>query len=553
MICICLLLLGFLSFFMPCVGTPEYAQTLHHTMWATFLHYDKQYAGAQDWYASLVQNPASIHSLKGYLLFLFDRKNYTGIVEYLPDITQHFANDVDVQRITAHALAGLGQKDKADALFIQLHARFPTNPDIALETIKVLVRKEDVTQALSIAEAIVNKVPNKQSVFIFYFLQAQLHVKLGNVNRALEAVNQCIAMRPQFAQGWLLMSVLELQAGNLAQATQGYASFVHMSGTRDVQLEQHLLALTNAQHAPVTAMQQATFLTKNPSFEKAVLLYKKRHYSRALTTIGVCIQEEPNNPRYKIFKIQILIDSHKISEALTHLMGWIEQEPEQQLWFSVIHLLGNAHAPIETIINTFETIEKKLPQNLWAPMYLADLYVLEGKNDDALKHYTRAVPLTPDTKMKAELYFSIALLNYKQNNFDAVATALQDGIAQNSPHGPLFNLAAYYYATKGKDVSKAQEYIHQALAQEPDNFHYIDTQAVILYKLHDYTKAEALLDRLYAQLPTDGTVMLNLAKTKYKLGKKDEAITLVGTARTVKQHDHEEKTIARLEQKWHIP
>jgi predicted Zn-dependent protease len=543
--------------FLPCLaestGAKEYAQTLHQTMWATFLHHDKQYVPAEDWYTALTKNSASIYSLKGYILFLFDRQRYTEIVAYVPTIKEHFAHDVDVQRIAAHALALSGRVQDADAYFIALYKQFPTNADIALETIKALVRVNNTQEAVEITQSIINKTPYKASVFIFYFVQAQLQVKLGNVQQARESLQQCINMRPDFAQGWLLMSLFEAQVGNVVSATQHYHSFVQLSGTRDANLENHLLMLAQKQSMPQSGIAKPLLLNKTPSLEKALAFYKDRQFSKALAAVDHCIHHEEETFLPKILKIQILLDMHDADTALVNLLAWIQEEPEQQMWFSLMHILTDVHLPQRTIIEALESIHKTAPQTLWAPLYCADLYIRAGDNAHGLVSYAKALKLATDPLLKTELYFSIALIQYQQANFEAVADAVEQGLAQNSVHAPLFNLAAYYYATKGKDLKKAQHYIRLALAQEPANFHYIDTQALILYKLRAFDKAEALLDQLYAQIPTDSAVILNLAKTKYKLGKKDEAFTLINAARTTLQHEYETKIIARLEKKWQIP
>jgi predicted Zn-dependent protease len=528
----------------------DYTRTLHHATWAHFLHHEKKYDEAGDWYSSLIQQPASIYSLKGYILFLFDRQQYAKIMSYKETIQTQFASDVDMQRVFAHALAHSGKLAEADTLFITLNKTFPTNPDIALEAIKALTRKGDTESALAVTHAIINKTAHKASVFLFFFVQAQLYVTLKKTVQAREALQQCLVLRPQFSQGWLLMSLLEAQEGNADKATQGYQSFLRIGGAHNKELEQYLLALA-AQHAVGTRMQAAAVYTHSAAYKKALVFHKERQFPRALAVVEAGIKQEPHNPHMKMLKIQILLDMQQAPNALAQLVAWIDQEPEQQLWFSLVHLLTHQHIPVQTAIDTLASVQKRMPDSLWVHLYLADLYMRMGQHAHAATCFERGVQITKDPVLKAELYFSQALLQYEQRAFDAARVAIEHGLAESVVHAPLYNIAAYYYATKGNDLTKAQNYIEQALAQEPDNVHYRDTQAVVWYKLQVYDKAEALLDQLHVQMPTDATVTLNLAKTKYKLGKKEEACTLVTKARSTVHHTHEHHTIARLEKKWH--
>jgi len=526
----------------------DYVQAVHHTMWATFLHKDKKSNDAQNWYQTITQKPVSPYSLKSYILFLAETDNYKKIASYIPEYSQQFAHDATIQATFAHALAKTGKEAEANELFIQLNKTFPTNQDIAFQAVQALAHKKEMGQALTIAQEIINKSTQKQSNFIFYFLQAQLNVQLGKLEEARAAAQECLALQPHFFKAWLMVGLVEEQLGNIDKAIQGYRSFLETSQQRNTHIEQHILALTLKQ----TTAQPTTGLPmpRNPSLEKTILLLKQKQYDQALKSVDQCIAQSPKNPHNKLLKIQILMDMKRHDDALALVVSWIKKEPKQQIWFSALHLLARMGIKEQALINALCSVKKSMPHNQWATLYLADLYMRTQTYDDALEQLKQACEQTNDALLKADLYFYSACIHYERRAFDLVAHALEQGLAQQQLHAPLLNMSAYFYATKGKNINKAEELITQALRLEPSNQHYLDTRAVILYKQGEYDKAELLLSGLLAQTNHDGTIMLNLAKTKYKLGKVDEARTLLKQAQAVAHNMHERTTIATLEQKW---
>ncbi|HEV2916171.1 MAG TPA: hypothetical protein VGW78_00330 [Candidatus Babeliales bacterium] len=523
----------------------DYSNVLHQTMWATFLHYDKQYSNAQDWFVALLEQPMSLYALKGYFLFLFDRQDYASLLEYVPVIEKKLKNDVDMQRVAAHTLLHTGHTQEADALFIKLNRQFPTNADIALETVKSLLKVGNIEQALEVTHTIINKTLQKQAIFLFFFIQAQLYIKKNDMNKAREVLKQCLNMRPNFAQGWLLSCLIELQEGNKEKAMLEYVSYLQIAGVRNMQVEQYFMAQTSNQIIKPQLHKQM------PLYTKAVLLYKSKQYASALSLLARGIMQEPNNVQYKLLTLQILIDMKNPTGALTLLVSWIYKDPESQLWFTLMHLLSDVYIPAEEIKGTLESLKHTLGPNIWLHLYLADIYMRKQEYYDAYICLNQAVLVCQDAAIKTELYFMLALIGYETGDMYEVQKAVEQGIAQHIVHAPLYNLAAYYYATKGNTIQKASYYIEQALVQDPHNIHYLDTQGVVWYKKQEYAKAEVLFDTLHTQIPHDSTITLHAAKTKYKLEKKEEAYILMDEARGCASHLHEQHTIARLKQKWH--
>jgi Tfp pilus assembly protein PilF len=113
----------------------------------------------------------------------------------------------------------------------------------------------------------------------------------------------------------------------------------------------------------------------------------------------------------------------------------------------------------------------------------------------------------------------------------------------NQPH--INNMLAYYWATTGKDIIKAENFIAKALAKDKNNPYFLDTHALILYKQKKYDQAQAILEQL--QTSHTATSLLHLAKVHYKLDNKKEAAMYMQQATSLKNNTHDQKKLHKLQ------
>jgi predicted Zn-dependent protease len=131
----------------------------------------------------------------------------------------------------------------------------------------------------------------------------------------------------------------------------------------------------------------------------------------------------------------------------------------------------------------------------------------------------------------SKILFQLGLLHYYDQKWDAMVEVLVEGKNLNQNFAPLLNLLAYYYATKGKNLKEAENLMLKVLQQET-NPHFLDTQALVLYKQKKYDDAHKLLATVIKQIPQDSTVLYHLAKTMKKKGMDQEAMNTIQQAVT---------------------
>lgn len=516
--------------------------TFHRYLWANYNHFSGNIPHAQDWYKKLFATNNSIYTYKGYLNFLADTKQFKQIISLIPFLEQRFGNDPDIQLIFVTALEKTNQIKKADNLLVTLSQSFKTHAEITLRATQTYMRRQEPENALLTINAFLNNTPRRPNNFVFYFLKTQIYIQLNQYAQALDNIQKCLEVHPQFDKGWLLCASLYEKEGKIKEALSGYATFLELSGGNR-QVEQHLVTLALKYKALEDSKQ--ALLSHTVSIDNALILFKQQRYAQALTHINSCIEQQPSNDECKLLKLQILSTMKDFSQAAQVLSTWITADPENALWPKTLCLLAHNNMPRTHIIETFSSILKENSNNLWCNLYCADEYMRNAQNDAAITCLEKALSCTMNDALRAKTAYQLALLHYEQGNHDLMRTNLENAYAIDAQCPHINNALAYYWATKGKDTKKAHSFITKSLAADNTNPYFLDTQAFILYKEKQYAQAQQILEPLAHT--NNGTMLLHLAKVHYALNNTENADTFTKKAQPLVKNNYEKKALQKMQ------
>jgi tetratricopeptide (TPR) repeat protein len=460
----------------------------------------------------------------------------------MPSLSEKFAKDPDMQLIFVHALTETKQPKKAENLIITLSQSFKTHAEISLLAAQTYMQRQEVENALLTINTFLNSTPRKPHNFIFYFLQSHIHAQLNQLPCALESIKKCLEMHPHFDKGWLLYASLYEKEGQIKEALSGYTTFLELSGGNS-QIQKHLLSLT-LKHQLLEKNKQ-NLLSSKVHIDNALILFKQQRYPQALAHINSCIKQDSTSIECKLLKINILSAMKNFDEIAYSLIAWNNQDPTNAIWPKTLSLLAyNAMSPTQ-IMTTFQTILDHQPHNLWCNLYCADICMRNKNNNQAIQCLKKALTCTIDTALAAKASYQLALLHYEQNDYTAMLSALEKAYEFNPQCPHTNNTLAYYWATKGKDLKKAQSFIEKSLALHNENPYFLDTQAVILYKEKKYSQAHIILEKLEPH--NNGTMMLHLAKVHYALNNKENADIITKKAQALVKNNHEKKALEKMQ------
>ena len=516
----------------------------HTYLWGCFNHLEEKPSLAKQCFESVLSTQDSKYAYLGYIQHLYETNQFEKIVSLIPKLENDLADNLDTQLIFVKTLELTGNQTQADKKVIDLYNTFKTNAEITYGTALAYTRNNNPSQALKAIDEYLEAVHERSTNFIFYFLKAQLY--LGNENKTLahENIQKCLELNPGFDQGWLLSGLMHELQGNVQEAITGYQNFLQLVG-HDKAVEQQLVNLLFKRN------ESTPFASIKKSFEEALALYRQKQYNLSLKAVEKCLQQDPSYRPARLLKVELLCAGSKTTQALSLLNSWIMKEPNEDVWFRSLHLLYQAGVDRTGILKTLHTLEQRLPHNLLTIMYLADLYLKKHEYATATTYLKKALALNQnDPQLNTKILYQLAVIYFENHQIDALRQVIETGLKTASSFAPFHNLAAYFYATKGKDVAKAQQLVTTALQSDKNNPHYLDTQAVIWYKKQEYDKAHALLSKLSAQSPRDFFIQKHLSKTCYKKGQKNDALSLMKKALTSIGPAYEKKKCQHLVQLW---
>ncbi len=157
-------------------------------------------------------------------------------------------------------------------------------------------------------------------------------------------------------------------------------------------------------------------------------------------------------------------------------------------------------------VTAFEEVLATNPRDTDALSYLAGLYLVGGRTDDAEGAYKRLALLEPTSSMPLT---NLGGLYMNLGRFDEASTTLQQAL-QLDPSDSLAinNLAGVYYKT-GR-VDDAIRELDRAIEVNPDDLNSHNNLAGIYYRQERFDKAIEELQRILSLDPSHGVAAANL-------------------------------------------
>ncbi len=532
----------YLFLYFTCTIFADNTTTFHHYLWANYKHFSGKKEQARDWYKRLFSTKQSPYTYKGYLDFLYDTQQFNIITALIPSLNKKFEKDEEIQLLFANALEKTNKIKEADNHIIKLSQLFKTNSEITLRATQTYMRRKEPENALLTIDSFLNNVPRQPHNFVFYFLKTQIYLQLSKFTDALHSVKMCLELHPHFDKGWLLCASLSEKEGKIEEALAGYAHFLELSPHNPV-IEKHLCSLTlkyNAIHN-----NNAVLLSNKINIENALALFKQQRYPQALIHINSCIDLSPHDIECKLLKLQILSTMKKFDQLISTLTEWITQEPDNVVWPQSLYLLTYNNMPRITAITALQTCAQSNKHNPWINLYCADLYMRESLPEHAIGCLNSALQCPLDTQLRVKTLYQLALLHYEKGNHQSMRVNLENAYELDKDSAHLNNALAYYWATKGKNSTKARQFIEVSLRADNTNPYFLDTHALILYKEKKYHEAQKILESI--EHHHNGTMLLHLAKVHYSLNNKENAHALTKKAQLLAKNYHEKKALNKME------
>ncbi len=443
-----------------------------------------------------------------YLNFLFETKQYSKFESVLNSHADMFKDDEKIQLYHAAILKNLGAKQKAQSIYQNLSRQFPQNQEIAYELILNLIEDKNYDAALKILQKLLQENIAANANYIFHLIACKIYISLGKLSSAKSSVESALNLYPQSGESWLMFALINQELNDLNDAIYGYSRFLDISG-KNKSIESELLKLKLRRHS-----------LSQSNLAESLLAYNSKNYKQALIYLENVLKDDPGSIEAKLLKIEILITLGDLQKALNIMEKEIESGENEKIWLELLYLIFQYTKDTKDknlVIKNLKQILKNTGKSLLVNLYGADIFFKIDDNINGIKYAEKALRNTDNLELKSKIIYQIATIYYQDKDYKKLNNILDKNILLKTDYAPLLNLAAYYFATKGKNLELAQKLLDKALKIDPKNLHYLDTKAKILYKQKKYKESLEILEKIAKLLPEDKFVKINLEKTRSKL------------------------------------
>lgn len=510
-------------------------QNLTRYLMANYYQFGNDLKNAGYWYGQITPAADSEYVYAGYIPYLAASQSFGDIVKLIPELDNRFKNNQEMQILFATALEQMGKKNEAHTRLIMLNEQNKANQELAFKVVQIYLERSEPENALQVIKNMLNNSARRPNNFIFLFMESQIYLQLNKKPEALAAIKQCIEAYPKFDKSWLLYAALHEQEGKIEEAIKGYTTFLEVSAQPNIEIERHLTLLAYRQKIA----QQKNIIDPKRALTDAIALMEKKEYQNALACVDRYLSHAPTDMEARLLKIQILAQQKNFDKAVALVEQWMLSDQDYEPWLKTIHLLSYFGLSYETAITSIEKIEKQKGSRLALHLYKADLALRTAHPHKALPALQKAYDATSQDLLKSQIALQIALIYFDQKKWNLAQKTLEDALKNKIEYAPAHNLLAHLYATKNKNIQKAEHHIAHALKKDPSNPHFLDTKALILYKEQKFEEAIALLQTVAQAHPTDYSIICHLGKCYYKNGNTTKAIDTMKAAIHIAKNDQD--------------
>jgi tetratricopeptide (TPR) repeat protein len=359
--------------------------------------------------------------------------------------------------------------------------------------------KGDVAKAVDTLERLANAFPKLPAL---KYQLGRAYAQSKNLTQAVAALNQAIALNPDYPEAALLLAELNLRQGN---ADAVVAPMLELSTKRPDIVPAHLLladayrALGRLEDAAqVVRKQIAQFPdSAQPYLILGLVQRLQNKNGEARKSFEQALERAPDNLTIVYQLVDLDIAEKKFAAAHARVQEKLEKKADS----AAPHFLeGRIFAAEENWDAAEKALKKSLeldPNGTSAYQLLVSVYVAANKLPEAVAQLETFLAKNPDN---LSALMTLATIHDQTNDYQKARGVYERLLAANPEFAPGLNNLAYLYSERFNDPEKAYELGRKARGLNADDPRIADTLGWILYKRGEYQQAFALLQESAAKL-----------------------------------------------------
>jgi len=467
------------------------------------------------------QHAASIMRSLAELLAKTDKKREAA--GWMERIIKENPGNTGARSYLADLYLGLGQPDKAEAIYRESIAKDAKDFDAQLYLGLLLARQKKLAEARDILEALLKANPGYGGAYPYL---ARLYTELGDKDKAQTTYEKGLKV------GWTPLLAFEYAAfaekgGQLDEALKVYRRILQEDESSEGLRSKIVALLLKADRIPEAIKELQTLRTYSSEPTKVELnlsrlLLEQKRYDEAQSHLRAALGVDPDFNEARILLALVFDEQDKDDEAIKVLRevpaDSSQYEDATQMLMKLI-AQGQGGEAAEKFIRA-RIGEAKTRQ---ASFYLALVELLKERKayGEAEVAFAEAMVLFPED---SDLYLGFAVLEDEIGGGEKALAAMKKLLAAKPNDPYALNYIGYTLADQGADLPQALDYVQRALAARPGDGFVRDSLGWVLFKMGKYAEAASELEKARAIEPDDATINEHLGDTYQKLGRTKDAL-----------------------------
>ena len=175
-------------------------------------------------------------------------------------------------------------------------------------------------------------------------------------------------------------------------------------------------------------------------------------------------------------------------------------------------------------LDSFDKLIKKYPTYTHLYLKLGGYYQNNGNYKKALENYTKALSLTENKQLQANIYYARAQIYDSMKDLKNTEFNLEQSLSLNNKNADFLNYYGYFLIQNNLDLDKGMLLISNAVIKNPTNPYYLDSYGWALFKNGEPEKALVSLQFAKSLQPKNPVITDHLGDIYWHLNRKREAV-----------------------------
>ena len=449
-----------------------------------------------------------------------------------------------------------GQIDKAAASFRQAMTVNPKSTAARDRIVLLDLDTNKLDEAERQTKSILEANPKDPSGLLF---DGRLKLAKNQIDDAITTLQSLKAVAPQGAGSYHYLGLAYVKKNDLPQAVIELKEAIKLAPT-SVDSHAALAGIYLSQGSADLAIEQAqATLQLNPRHDRIATLLGEAYNlkgdtEKAKQVFQTVVKASPNHS-FAHHRLGLIARSEKHdAEALDHFEQALKQTPEFIEPLAQIISMKVTQGKIEDARARLNQHSQVVPKNPYIQVLrgqlafstknyaqaedafkqaitlndtvldaytgLAEVYLKQGKADDAVKEYKLALSKNPKL---IQAHMVLGMIAESQKKYEDAQTNYQNALKINPRFAPAANNLAWLMMEQGGNTDVALGYAQTAREVSPNDPSIADTLGWIYYQKKIYLQAASLLKEAAEKLPNEPLVHFHYGMALFKNGNKPEA------------------------------